>query len=147
MVHNLMTRRLIAVVLAVSIFWAPTLAYGQDTEDETSESDPGQLRLVVPLLEGSPAPFSGILMPEADFRLAIEQDAAAERWEREARVFELQLETERSLYEAFITEQRNRINALSERSWWDENGTLFMFGVGLVLGVVVSAVIVGLATN
>ena len=141
---NLMNN-LIAVVLSVSVFWAPTLAYGQDSEPEPTEA--GEFRLVVPLLEGNPAPFSGILMPEADFRLAIEQDAAADRWQQEARVFERQLETERVLFEAFITEQRNRINELSEVSWWDENGALLMFGLGTALGVVVSAIIVGLATN
>lgn len=135
---------LTALLLAVGLFSAPTLAYGQDVE-ESEEAD--QFQLVVPLLEGSPAPFSGILMPEADFHLAIEQDAAAERWQSEARVFERQLETERRLYEAFIGEQGDRINELSQQSWWDENGAIFMFGVGVVLGVVVSAIIVGLASN
>lgn len=143
--QNVMTS-LTAILLAAALFSAPTLAYGQDVE-ESEESEPGQFRLVVPLLEGSPAPFSGILMPEADFRLAIEQDAAAERWQSDARVFERQLEMERRLYEAFIEEQSNRINALSGQSWWDENGALFMFGIGTVLGVVVSAIIVGLASN
>ena len=143
MVHNL---SLITVVLAVSIFGAPTLVHGQATDSE-SASEPGQFQLVVPLLEGTPAPFSGILMPEAEFRLAIEQDAAAERWQIEARVFEHQLETERLLFEAFIEDQSSRITSLLEQSWWDENGNWFMLGLGLVLGVGVSALIVGLAAN
>jgi hypothetical protein len=134
-----MSARLVSAFLVAVLLWIPSTVYGQDEQEE--------FRLVVPLLEGSPAPFSGLLVSEADFRLAIERDAAAERWEREARVFERSLETERILYEAFITEQRDRINELSERSWWDENGALFSFVLGAVLGVGVSALIVGLAVN
>lgn len=130
----------VSLLIAVLVVVQPGMALGQDSVE-------GPLQLVVPLLEGSPAPFSGVLMPEADFRLAIEQDAAADRWEREATAFQTQLRVQESLYEAFIGEQRDRIIELSEQSWWDENGALFMFGVGTALGVVISALIVGLVTN
>lgn len=139
----------IAALLAVSLCWTSVLANAQDSEEAPPSSGEAEssFRLVVPLLEGNPAPFSGILMPEEDFRLAIELDAAADRWRNEARAFERQLETERRLYEEFIGEQRARINELSEYDWWDENGNWFMLGLGLILGVGVSALIVGLASN
>ena len=136
-------QQIVAVLVALSVLFVPVVSHAQDAEENSSR----EFQLASPLLQGQPAPFSGILLGEDDFRLALRLDAASQRWEREARVFERQLETERRLYEAFISEQRARINQLSERSWWDENGALLMFGLGTALGVVVSAIIVGLATN
>lgn len=141
--QNPVTIFLVALLVSV-LSWAPALSHAQEQEPE---SPTGEFRLAVPLLEGHQAPFSGILLSEDDFRLALELDAAAERWEAEARVYQRQLETERSLYEEFISEQRDRINELSQQDWWDENGTWFMFGVGAVLGIVVSVVLVALANG
>ncbi len=104
-------------------------------------------RLTSPLAEGSPAPFSGILMTEEDFILSLENDAAVPRLTQENSLLRSQLQLEARLYEEFIEEQRSRIDSLSTESWWDKNGTWFMFGLGLVLGVAGSAVIVGLTTN
>lgn len=129
------------MILVTVLILSPSLASAQEADDS------GEFRLASPLVEGSPAPFSGILLSEDDFRLALELDARASRWEREARVFQQQLEVERRLFEDFISDQRNRINELSEQDWWDENGNWVMLGLGLVVGVVVSAVLVGLAAN
>lgn len=136
--------QLIVAVLFTAVVWAPSFSYAQESEEEPSS---GEFQLAVPLLEGSEAPFSGILLSEGDFRLALEFDAAAVRWEREARVFERQLETERNLYESHIGTLNNTIRELSDESWWDENGNWFMLGLGVVLGIVASGVLVGLATD
>tara|TARA_R100001132_G_C3271933_1_gene94020 strand:+ start:2367 stop:2627 length:261 start_codon:yes stop_codon:yes gene_type:complete len=86
-------------------------------------------------------------MTEEDFILSLENDAAVPRLTQENSLLRSQLQLEARLYEEFIEEQRSRIDSLSTESWWDKNGTWFMFGLGLVLGVAGSAVIVGLTTN
>ena len=136
---------LLVGLLAACLAWAPSLAYAQDPPEEPPSS--GEFQLAVPLLEGHEAPFSGILLSEDDFRLALELDAAADRWQTEARVFQRQLETERSLYESHISAQRDRIRELSQHDWWDDNGNWVMLGLGIVVGIVASALLVGLANN
>jgi len=102
-------------------------------------------QLSVPLLEGRPAPFTGLLISEAAAGECIEDAAEVDRLRVETRVRLRELEVSAQLYEEFVGEQRSRITALSQYSWWDENGALFSLGVGLVLGVVVSLVVFALA--
>ena len=137
-------RHMVSILLVFSVLGTPLPALGQEVD---SSAPGGTFHLSVPLLEGTPAPFSGVLMSEPDFRLAIEHDAAAERYRGEVAVLSAVIEARKVIYEAFIAEQRARIDDLLATSWWDDNGAVFMFGAGLVVGIVLSAVLVGLAMN
>ncbi len=118
----------------------------QDAETTPSVAD-GDLRLSVPLLEGDPAPFDGLLISEADAIQAIEDSAAVSRLTVELAARTRELELSSSLRDQFIEEQRTRIEELSQTSWWDQNGNVFMLGLGLILGVAASALVVGLAAD
>lgn len=111
-------------------------------QERTPTSD---VHLSVPILQGSPAPFSGLLISEADAIQAITDAAAVNRLTLELAARTRELDVSSMLRDAFIEEQRTRIDQLREHSWWDDNGTIFMFGVGLILGVAASALVVGLA--
>jgi len=137
-------KTLLTGLLVACLAWSPSLAYAQEQPEDPPS---GEFQLAVPLLEGHEAPFSGILLSEDDFRLAIELDAAVERWQTEARVFQRQLEVERGLYESRVSEQQDRIRELSQRDWWDDNGIWVMLGLGIIVGVAASALLVGLANN
>lgn len=104
----------------------------------------GTPSLSVPLLAGSPAPFDGLLINEAAATQCIDDAAAVGHLtvELAARARELEISTR--LREEFERAQAERITALSQHSWWDENGNVFMLGVGLVLGVAASALVAGL---
>lgn len=135
-----MTRVLVFVGFTL-VLLVSTAAFAQDTHEDTVP------RLSVPLLEGSPAPFSGLLITERHAAQCIQDAAAVARLQVESSVRSRQLTLSSSLYEAYIENQRKQIRNLRQTNWWDRNGTVFMFGVGLILGVVSSAVLVGLATN
>lgn len=132
----MMSRTLVIVILLFS--FVSTLV-----AQDLPSSPPTQLS--VPLLEGSPAPFSGLLVTEENALQCITDAASVERLTVELAARNRELEVSTSLREEFITEQRQRIVELSSRSWWDEHGTVFMFSVGIVLGVFVTALIAGLA--
>ncbi len=129
--------------MAVLVAFAPIVAFAQETQHEASED----FQLSVPLLEGQPAPFQGLLITESDAFQCIEDAAAVERLTVEVNVRTRELEVSSSLRDQFIAEQRARIEELSRRSWWDENGNIFMLGLGVILGVAISALVVGLAVN
>jgi hypothetical protein len=132
--------KLLSTLLVFLLVYTP-VAHAQEAEERSS------YQLSVPLLQGSPAPFTGLLISEADATQCIEDAAAVERLTVELAVRTRELELSNSLRDQFIAEQRARIDELSQRSWWDENGNIFMLGLGLVLGVAASALVVGLATN
>lgn len=127
--------RLLCLVLCSSLL-LPSSSFAQAVPET---------HLSVPLLEGSPAPFTGLLISEEDAIQAISDSAAVSRLTLELAVRTRELDVSASLREAFIAEQRNRIDQLRERSWWDDNGNLFMFGLGLILGVAACALVVGLS--
>lgn len=104
-----------------------------------------EIHLSVPLLQGTPAPFTGLLVSEADAIQAITDAAAVNRLTLELAARTRELDVSSMLRDAFIEEQRVRIEQLRAHSWWDDNGTIVMFGVGLILGVAASALVVGLA--
>lgn len=133
-----MTRFLSSLLALLLVFQAlPVSAQEEDTNYELS----------VPLLEGMTAPFSGLLVTEDHALQCVEDAAAVERLTVELAVRTRELAVSSSLRDQFIAEQRARIEELSRRSWWDENGNIFMLGLGLILGVAASALVVGLATN
>lgn len=138
---NLVVKAL-CVILCVSI--VPATALAQDTAPTLSAADP-EMHLSVPLLEGMVAPFTGLLISEADATQCILDAASVSRLTIELAVRTHELDVSTTLREAFIAEQRARIDQLRERSWWDENGNIFMLGLGLILGVAASALVVGLA--
>lgn len=123
---------------------APAAAAAQPKDDVTN-TDPGAFRLSVPLLQGTRSPFDGLLIDEESALQCIEDAAAVDRLTIELAARNRELELSAALRDQFIGEQRTRIEELSRRSWWDENGNIFMLGVGLVLGVAASALVVGLA--
>ena len=127
--------RLLCLVLCSSLL-LPSSSFAQSVPET---------RLSVPLLEGSPAPFTGLLISEEDAIQAISDSAAVSRLTLELAVRTRELDVSASLREAFIEEQRARIDQLREHSWWDDNGNLFMFGLGLILGVAACALVVGLS--
>lgn len=102
-------------------------------------------RLSVPLLEGRPAPFSGLLITEEHALQCITDSASVDRLTLELAARTRELEVSSSLREQFISDQAKRIQELSSESWWDKNGNVFMLGVGLLLGIVASSLVVGLA--
>jgi len=87
------------------------------------------------------------LITESDSIQCITDAAAVDRLSVETRVGTRQLSLSTHLYEAYIEEQSKRIQNLLRTSWWDRNGNVFMLSVGIVLGVVGSALLVGLAHN
>jgi len=103
-------------------------------------------RLSVPLLEGRPAPFSGLLITEEHAIQCVEDSASVERLtvELAARTQELTLSS--SLRDTFIEDQRDRIRELSKVSWWDKHGNVFMLGVGFLLGIISVSLAVGLSS-
>jgi len=131
--------RLVAVLFLFAVVLCPSRAAAQDSSPS--------VQLSVPLLEGSPAPFSGLLITEDHATQCIEDAAAVSRLMVETNVRTRQLSLSTHLYEAFIADQRERIRGLLQTSWWDRNGTVFMLGVGIIIGVVGSALLVGLANN
>jgi len=102
-------------------------------------------RLSVPLLEGRPAPFSGLLITEEHALQCITDSASVDRLTLELAARTRELEVSSSLREQFIEDQAKRIQELSSESWWDRNGNFFMLGVGLLLGIVASSLVVGLS--
>lgn len=124
---------------------APAAAAAQLKDDVTHNTDSGAFRLSVPLLQGARSPFDGLLIDEESALQCIEDAAAVDRLTIELAARNRELELSAALRDQFIGEQRTRIEELSRRSWWDENGNIFMLGVGLVLGVAASALVVGLA--
>ena len=143
-----MTKTL-SVLLSFLIVFGSVNVAAQDTapEPEVAAEDSGSFRLSVPLLEGMTAPFDGLLIGEDDVFQCVEDAAAVGRLTIELAARTRELELSSSLRDQFIAEQRTRIEELSRRSWWDENGNIFMLGLGLILGVAASALVVGLATN
>ena len=103
--------------------------------------------LSVPLLEGRPAPFSGLLITVAHASQCIEDAVAVTRLTVELAVRTTEMSTSSALRDVFIDEQRTRIAELSATSWWDDNGNIFMLSLGLILGVTASALIAGLVIN
>ena len=134
--------RLVAALFLLCAVLCPSKVAAQD-----NTPDPPSVQLSVPLLEGSPAPFSGLLITEDHASQCIEDAAAVSRLRVETNVRTRQLSLSTHLYEAFIEDQRERIRGLLQTSWWDRNGTVFILGVGIILGVVGSALLVGLAKN
>ena len=104
------------------------------------------VRLSVPLLEGRPAPFSGLLITEDHALQCITDSAAVDRLSVEVAARTQELSVSSSLRDLFIEEQRKRIEELSAESWWDKHGTVFMFGVGLVLGILSVSLAAGLSS-
>jgi 7-cyano-7-deazaguanine synthase in queuosine biosynthesis len=99
----------------------------------------------VTLLEGRPAPFSGLLIDADAAEQCIEDAAAVDRLTVELAVAQRVLQQSTTLYEQHINEQESRILQLSTTSWWEQNGNIIMLTLGLILGVVGAAVVVGLA--
>jgi len=126
-------------VLLLLVWLCPLPAAGQQEESS--------FQLSVPLLEGSSAPFDGLLIDENSALQCVEDAAAVDRLTVELSARTRELELTSSLRDRFIDEQRARIEELSRRSWWDENGNIFMLGLGLLLGVAASALIAGLLNN
>lgn len=128
-------------VLLLFVWLCPLPAVAQQSGSQTS------FQLSVPLLEGSSAPFDGLLIDENSALQCVEDAAAVDRLTVELSARTRELELTSSLRDRFIDEQRARIEELSRRSWWDENGNIFMLGLGLLLGVAASALIAGLLNN
>jgi len=135
------------LLFILSLLLVSSTAYAQEESSNSTTSDTSVPQLSVPLLQGTPAPFSGLLITEGHATQCIEDAAAVSRLRVETSVRTRQLSLSTHLYEAFIEDQRERIRGLIQTSWWDRNGNVFMLGVGLVLGVVGSALLVGLANN
>jgi len=133
-----------SLLFTLSLLLISSTAYSQEDTPAPSGSS---VQLSVPLLQGTPAPFSGLLITEDHATQCIEDAAAVSRLRVETSVRTRQLSLSTHLYEAFIEDQRERIRGLLQTSWWDRNGNVFMLGVGIVLGVVGSALLVGLANN
>lgn len=134
-----MTRLLVCTGLLLLL---SSVCSAQDEEPQEA-----RLELSVPLLEGQVAPFTGLLITESHAVQCIEDAAAVDRLTLEVSIRTRELELSSTLRDAFIAEQRTRIEELSRRSWWDENGNIFMLGLGLIVGVAASALVAGLATN
>jgi len=139
--------KLLSVLLSLLLILAPASAAAQDTAHEGSAESSPEFRLSVPLLEGSLAPFDGLLIDENSATQCIEDAAAVDRLTVELAARTRELELSSSLRDQFEADQRTRIEELGRRSWWDENGNIFMLGLGLILGVAASALVVGLANN
>lgn len=140
----------------VSLFLAALLVLGSSnvaiaqTTDSTHGSttpDSGSFQLSVPLLQGRSAPFTGLLISESSAAQCIEDAASVDRLTVDLAARTRELELSSSLRDQFISDQRDRIQQLSQRSWWDENGNVFMLALGVVLGVAVTALIAGLVNN
>ena len=102
------------------------------------------IQLSVPLLESQPAPYTGILFPESR-AIQCAEDAASSislRVQLDARTRELSTTT--TLFQDHIKDQDALILDLSTTSWWDTYGTMFSFGVGMILGLTASILIVSL---
>jgi hypothetical protein len=125
--------RLIATVLCLSLL-LPAAAHAQDRPN-----------FGVRLLEGELAPFSGLLIDADAAGQCIEDAAAVETFRVELAVAQRVLQQSSTLYEQHINEQESRILQLSTTSWWEQNGNIIMLTLGLILGVVGAAVVVGLA--
>jgi len=139
--------KLLSVLLSLLLVLAPASAAAQDTSRADSAESSSEFRLSVPLLEGSLAPFDGLLIDENSATQCIEDAAAVDRLTVELAARTRELELSSSLRDQFEADQRTRIEELGRRSWWDENGNIFMLGLGLILGVAASALVVGLANN
>lgn len=145
--------RIISIFLVFAVLLPATSAQGQTTQTTSSStsthapsvSGGESMQLSVPLLRGSAAPFDGLLITEQAAASCIEAQAAARRWQLTSEADTQLREQSAHLYEQFIIEQNSRIQQLSQHSWWDDNGNAFMLGLGFLLGIALTAVIVAVS--
>lgn len=114
------------------LFAIPARAYA----DAPAEAPP---QLVVPLLEGKPAPFQGLLVPELRFTQLLQA-------ETDAKDFKGQLDIERN-YSGALDEMYSKKleEAAKPPPWYDTPS--FRTGFGFTLGVLTTMVTVWLGTK
>lgn len=150
-----MVNKVISISLVFTVLLSATSVAGQVPQTSASPSSTGthapsvsggeSMQLSVPLLRGSAAPFDGLLITEQAAASCIEAQASARRWQLTSEADTQLREQSAHLYEQFITEQNSRIQQLSQHSWWDDNGNAFMLGLGFLLGIALTAVIVAVS--
>lgn len=126
--------RLFALFLCLLVL-LPSRSYAQERQSNFG----------VVLIEGLPAPFSGLLIDAAAATQCIEDAASVARLTVELAVSQRVQQQSSDLYVRHIQGLESRVLQLSSTSWWDQNGNVLMLTLGLILGVVGSAVVVGLA--
>jgi hypothetical protein len=151
--------KLLSLLLSFSmILGSARLAVAQTTDTHTSTTSTtttppvssdsgGSFQLSVPLLQGRPAPFTGLLITESSATQCIEDSASVDRLTVDLAARTRELDLSSSLRDQFISDQRDRIQQLSQHSWWDDNGNVFMLGLGVILGIAAAALIAGLVHN
>lgn len=148
-----MTKFISLFLAALMTLGSSRVALAQTTDSHatsspaTTSDSSGSFQLSVPLLQGRTAPFTGLLISESSATQCIEDSASVARLTVDLAARTRELDLSSSLRDQFISDQRDRIQQLTQHSWWDDNGNVFMLGLGVVLGIAAAALIAGLVHN